>query len=49
MAYALTGSYQEGQRVKHKRFGEGVVISVPRPRLMEVVFKDGVRKLAMGR
>lgn len=49
LTYALSTSFQEGQRVKHKRFGEGVVLSVPRPRLMEVIFKDGVRKLAMGR
>jgi hypothetical protein len=49
VAYALSGAFQEGQRVKHKRFGEGVVLSVPRPRIMEVVFKDGVRKLAIGR
>jgi hypothetical protein len=47
--YAVTERYQEGQRLNHKVFGEGVVLKVLRPQVAEVIFRDGVRKMAMGR
>ena len=49
VTYKITGQFQEGQRLQHKSFGEGVVIRIVRPQVMEVVFKDATRKLAMER
>jgi hypothetical protein len=46
--YDITGRFQEGQRLRHKTFGEGVVLKVLRPQVAEVIFRDGVRKMAMG-
>ncbi|MFQ5768761.1 MAG: hypothetical protein ACE5ID_12380 [Acidobacteriota bacterium] len=47
--YVLSGSFQVGQRLEHKTFGEGVVTKVIRPHVMEVTFKDATRLLAMSR
>lgn len=47
--YKLSALYQAGQKLKHKAFGEGVVLEVPRPQVIEVVFSDKIRKLAQGR
>lgn len=47
--YDMAGRFQEGQRLIHKVFGEGVVLKVLRPQVAEVIFRDGVRKMAMGR
>lgn len=47
--YAIKERFSEGQKLAHKRFGEGVVLRVVRPGVAEVLFKDGARLLAMER
>jgi hypothetical protein len=49
LPYELSGRYKEGQRLVHHTFGEGIVLKVTRPRVMEVIFRDGIRKMAMDR
>ena len=46
--YDIAARLQEGQRLVHKVFGEGVVLKITRPQVAEVIFRDGVRKMAMG-
>ena len=46
--YDIAARLQEGQRLVHKVFGEGVVLKILRPQVAEVIFRDGVRKMAMG-
>lgn len=49
VAYSIRGSYTEGQRLSHKKFGDGVVEGVFPPGRIEVRFREGVRSLVMGR
>ena len=49
VAYTLSGRFRQGQRLKHGEFGLGVVLQVLREHVIEVIFKEGVRKLAMNR
>jgi hypothetical protein len=46
--YAASGRYTVGTRVKHSRFGEGVVIRLSSPTVCEVIFSTGTLKLVMG-
>jgi hypothetical protein len=48
-SYRISATFEKGQRVKHKIFGEGVVVQILRDHAAEVIFRDGTRKLAMGR
>ena len=48
-AYNIRESFEHGQRLSHKKFGDGVVVDVTPPGNMEVRFSDGVRKLVMNR
>jgi hypothetical protein len=47
--YTVKIHLNEGQRVQHKSFGEGIVLRVVRPQVAEVIFPDGARLLAMDR
>lgn len=47
--YTIKIHLNEGQRVLHKSFGEGIVLRVVRPQVAEVIFPDGARLLAMDR
>jgi len=47
--YSVQAHLKEGQRVAHKTFGEGVVLSIMRPQVAEVIFLDATRLLAMDR
>ncbi len=47
--YTIKVHLAEGQKVKHKSFGEGVVLRVVRPQVAEVIFEEGPRLLAMDR
>ena len=49
VTYAISGSYQVGQVVDHKKFGRGFVIEVIPPQKVEILFEDGLRKLVYGR
>jgi hypothetical protein len=47
--YAMTTSYQPGDRIAHPKFGEGVVESCPSTSKMLVSFQTGRRILAQGK
>jgi hypothetical protein len=46
--YNVTGSFKEGDLVRHKKFGDGVVTRVVDAHKVEVLFKDEPRTLAQG-
>jgi hypothetical protein len=45
-AYAVTASFQEGDLVRHKKFGDGLVTRVIDGHKVEVLFRDEARTLA---
>jgi len=46
--YEVGGSFQEGELVRHKKFGDGVVTRVIDLHKVEVLFRDEARTLAQG-
>jgi hypothetical protein len=46
--YEVGGSFQEGELVRHKKFGDGVVTRVIDASKVEVLFRDEARTLAQG-
>lgn len=46
--YEMAGEYTVGVHLKHKKFGEGVVIGLNSATVCEVAFEEGVKKLIMG-
>jgi hypothetical protein len=46
--YVAGGRYTVGTKMKHSRFGEGVVVRLSSPTVCEVVFSHGTLKLVMG-
>jgi hypothetical protein len=47
-AYNVGGSFREGDLLRHKKFGDGVVLRVIEIHKIEVLFKDEPRTLAQG-
>jgi hypothetical protein len=47
-AYSVAGSFQEGDFLRHKKFGDGVVTRVIDGHKVEVLFRDEARTLAYG-
>jgi hypothetical protein len=47
-AYNVAGSFQEGDLLRHKKFGDGVVTRVIDGHKVEVLFRDEARTLAQG-
>jgi hypothetical protein len=47
-AYNVTASFREGDLVRHKKFGDGVVTRVIDASKVEVLFRDEPRTLAQG-
>ncbi len=47
-AYSATGTFREGELVRHKKFGDGVVTRVIDASKVEVLFRDEARTLAQG-
>jgi hypothetical protein len=47
-AYNTTATFQEGQLLRHKKFGDGVVTRVIDAHKVEVLFKDEPKTLAQG-
>jgi len=47
-AYSVAGSFQEGDLLRHKKFGDGVVTRVIDGHKVEVLFRDEARTLAHG-
>jgi len=46
--YEVGGSFHEGELVRHKKFGDGVVTRVIDSSKVEVLFRDEARTLAQG-
>jgi len=46
--YEVGASFQEGELVRHKKFGDGVVTRVIDSHKVEVLFRDEARTLAQG-
>jgi hypothetical protein len=47
-AYAATGNFREGELLRHKKFGDGLVTRVIDAGKIEVLFRDEARTLAQG-
>ncbi len=47
-AYSAAGSFREGELLRHKKFGDGVVTRVIDGTKVEVLFRDEARTLAQG-
>jgi hypothetical protein len=47
-AYNVSGTFSEGQLLRHKKFGDGVVTRIIDAHKVEVLFKDEARTLAQG-
>ncbi len=46
--YTVAGSFREGDLIRHKKFGDGVVLRVIDAAKVEVLFRDETRTLAQG-
>jgi hypothetical protein len=47
-AYALDGSYGEGEKIDHSTFGQGLVLKLISPNKMEVLFEEGAKFMIRG-
>lgn len=47
-AYNVGGSFREGDLLRHKKFGDGVVLRVVDSHKVEVLFRDEAKTLAQG-
>ena len=47
-AYRVDQTFAEGDLIRHKKFGDGVVTRILDPKKVEILFKDEPRTLAQG-
>ena len=47
-SYRVDQTFSEGDLIRHKKFGDGVVTRILDPRKVEILFKDEPRTLAQG-
>jgi hypothetical protein len=47
-AYNVAASFAEGDLVRHKKFGDGLVTRIIDAKKVEVLFRDEARTLAQG-
>lgn len=47
--YKISKTFEVGERLAHAKFGTGVVTEIVAPNVIEVMFEQGTRRLAMGR
>lgn len=47
--YTLAGVYKVGELLRHKKFGDGVVLAMLEDRKMQVAFEEGPKTLVYGR
>jgi hypothetical protein len=47
--YTLAGVYEVGELLRHKKFGDGVVLAMLEDRKMQVAFEEGPKTLVYGR
>ncbi|MFM7737691.1 MAG: hypothetical protein ACKPBU_17145 [Alphaproteobacteria bacterium] len=45
--YSISKEFEQGQKIKHPTFGEGVVIRISSRTVCEVAFPEGSKKLLM--
>ena len=43
--YSMDGSFEQGEVIEHEKFGHGIVIQVDAAGKMQVLFKDGPKRL----
>ncbi len=43
--YSMDGSYDEGEVIEHNKFGHGIIMQVEKGGKMQVLFKDGPKRL----
>lgn len=48
-SYRMTETYEKGELVQHPRFGLGVVQQTNGPGKVDILFREGLRTLVMGR
>jgi len=46
--YSFNATFKDGELVRHKKFGDGVVLRVIDSGKVEVLFRDETRTLAQG-
>ena len=46
--YRVDQTFAEGDLIRHKKFGDGVVTRILDPKKVEILFKDEPRTLAQG-
>jgi hypothetical protein len=46
--YSVGANFKEGELIRHKKFGDGVVLRVIDAGKIEVLFRDETRTLAQG-
>jgi hypothetical protein len=46
--YRVDETFAEGDLIRHKKFGDGVVTKILDPKKVEILFKDEPRTLAQG-
>lgn len=47
-AYRVDELFTEGELIRHKKFGDGIVTKIIDPRKVEILFRDEARTLAQG-
>lgn len=47
-SYRVDQQFEEGDLIRHKKFGDGVVTRILDPKKVEILFKDEPRTLAQG-
>ena len=47
-AYRVSGTFSEGELIRHSKFGDGVVTQIVDAKKIAVLFKDDTRTLAQG-
>jgi hypothetical protein len=46
--YGVDQTFAEGDLIRHKKFGDGIVTRILDPKKVEILFKDEPRTLAQG-
>jgi hypothetical protein len=47
-AYRVSGTFAEGELIRHSKFGDGIITAIVDAKKIEVLFKDDTRILAQG-
>lgn len=47
-AYSVAGTYEAGDLIRHKSFGDGVIARIIDPKKVEILFEEGPKTMAQG-